>query len=110
MIILEIIAEFIIEVILIDIVGGTISRINNAVLNFRGIETRTIEEIKLDKLKDRYEYKTISLKSNYNELKKGSKGVVLELIDNENAFVEFEGIEDVLKVPFNQIQIKRQRK
>jgi len=107
MIILEIIAGFIIEVIIIDIIGGTISRLNNAILKLRGIKTRAVEEIKLDKLKRRYEYKTIALRSNYNELKKGNKGVVLELIDNENAYVEFEGIEDVVNVPINEIRIKR---
>ncbi len=110
MIILELIADFVIEVILIDIIGGTISKLNNAILKLRGIETKTIDEIKIDKLKKRYEYKTIALKSNYNELKKDSKGVVVELIDNDNAFVEFEGIEDVLNVPLSVIQLKRQSK
>jgi len=85
----------------------TISRLNNAILKLRGIKTRTVDEIKLDKLKRRDEYKTIALRSNYNELKKGNKGVVLELIDNENAYVEFEGIEDVVNVPINEIRIKR---
>ncbi len=44
MIILEIIAEFIIEVIFIEVIGGTISRLNNAVLKLRGIETKSVEE------------------------------------------------------------------
>lgn len=107
MIILEIIAEFIIEVIFIDLIGGLFSRINNAVLKLRGIETLPVDEIKFNKLKKRYEYKTIALKSSYNELEKGSKGVVLELIDAGNAFVEFEGIEDVLNIPLNELQLKR---
>ena len=110
MVILEAIAQFFIEVILIDIIGGIISRANNAVLRIRGIETRTVDEIKFNKLKKRYEYKTIALKSNYNDLKKGIKGVVLELIDNENAFIEFEGLDDVLNVPISKIQIKRKNK
>ena len=110
MIILELIAEFFIEVIMIDVTGGTLSKLNNAILKLRGIETKSVEEIKLDKLKKRYEYKNVVLKSNSNELKKGKKGVVLELIDGNNAFVEFEGIEDIVKVPLSEIQLKRQIK
>ena len=110
MIILEVLTKFIIEVILIDIIGGAMSKINNVILKIRGIETRTVDEIKLEKLKKRYEYKTIALKSDYDELKKGSKGVVLELIDSNNAFVEFEGLKDVSNVPLSEIQLKRQSK
>lgn len=102
MIVLEIIAEFVIEVVLIEIIGGTISRLNNAVLKLRGIETKSVEEVKLDKLKKRYEHKSIVLKSNYNEFKKGTKGVVLELIDKENAFVEFK----VNDIKVDKIEIK----
>jgi hypothetical protein len=110
MVILEALIQFFIEVILIDIIGGTISRLNNAVLKFRGIETRSIDEIKLTKLKKRYEYKIIALKSNHNELKKGTKGIVLELIDNEKALIEFEELEYVLNVPISEIQIKRKNR
>ena len=81
MVIVEIIAGFVVEVILIDIIGGILSRLNNAVLKLREIETRTVDEIKLDKMKKRYEYKRIALKSNYNQLQKGAKVVVLELMD-----------------------------
>ena len=109
MIILEIISEFIIEVIFIDIIGGILSRLNNAVLKLRGIETKSLEEIKLEKLRKRYEYKTIALKSNYNNLLKGDKGVVLELTDTDNAFIEFDGLEDILTVPIKDIQIKKSK-
>ena len=102
MIILEIISEFIIEVIFIEVIGGTTSRLNNAVSKLRGIETKSVEEVKLDKLKKRYEYKSIVLKSNYNEFKKGTKGIVLELIDKENAFVEFKDID----IKVDKIEIK----
>jgi len=108
MIILEIISEFLIEVILIDIIGGTMSKLNNAILKLRGIETRTFDEIKNDKLKKRYEYKAVLTKSKYNEIQKGSKGVVLELINNEYAFVEFERDEDVIKVPLKVLRVTKQ--
>jgi len=106
MIIVEIIAGFIVEVILIDVIGGILTRLNNAVLKLRGIETRTVDEIILDKMKKRYEYKRIALKSNYNKLQKGAKGVVLELMDKKNAHVEFDEIEEITLVPLRQIQLK----
>ena len=108
MIIIEIIAQFVIEVILIDIIGGTLSKLNNTILKLRGIETRTLDEIKYDKLKKLYEYKTVLAKTDYNEIQKGTKGVVLELTDNEFAFVEFEKKEDVIRVPLNVLRITKQ--
>lgn len=104
---LEIVTEFVVEVIIIDIVGGTTSKVNNAFLKLRGIETRTIDEIKLAKLKKRYEFKTVKVKSNYNELKMGKIGIVLKLINRENALVEFGNLEELASVPINKLQLKR---
>ena len=81
----EVIAEFIFEEILREIV----LRINNFILKLRGIETRSIEEIKLDKLRKKYEYKTVNLKNNVNGLEIGEQGTVLEIIDLNYCFVEF---------------------
>ena len=104
---LEIVTEFVVEVIFIDIVGGTISKVNNAILKFRGIETRTIDEIKLAKLKKRYEFKTVTVKSNNSERTRGKIGVVLELINRENALVEFENSDEIASIPINKLQLKR---
>ena len=106
MIILEIIAEFIIEVIFIELVGGTLSRLNNGILKLRGIETRTIEEIKFEKFRKRYEYKSVITKAAYGNINKGTKGTVLELIDSKIAFVEFKGNEEVIQIPLKQLLIK----
>ncbi len=65
MMFIEIIVQFFVEAILIDIIGGTISRINNLVLKLIGIETKSVKEIKLDKLKRRYEYKTVQFIKRY---------------------------------------------
>ena len=92
---------------MIDFIGGTSSKLKNAILKLRGKQPRSVDETKLDKLKKRYEYKTIALKSNHNELKKGDEGIVLELIDNTNAFVEFKGIEDVASIPLNKLKLRR---
>ena len=89
MLLLEIIGQFIVEVIFIEFLGGILTRINNSILKLRGIETRSIEEIKLDKIKKRYEYKTVKLKKKVNGLEIGTKGVVLEIIDLKSCFVEF---------------------
>ena len=58
-------------------------------MKLRGIETKSIEEIKLDKTRKRYEYNTVKLKRNIGTLKRETKGVVLEIIDLQNCFVEF---------------------
>ena len=70
MILLELIGEFVAEVIIIDFFGGILSKINNSILKIRGIETRSVDEIKLDKIKKRYDYKTVKLKRKVNELEK----------------------------------------
>lgn len=105
MIIFEIIFQSIFE----GIVVGALTWINNGILKLRGIETRPIEEVRFDKLKKRYQYKSIVLRSRYNKIPKGSKGTVLELIDSKKAFVEFEQVEEVIEVPLSKILVKRKK-
>ncbi len=102
MLLLEIIGQFLIEVIFIDFLGGILSRLNNSILKLRGIETRSIEEIKLDKIRKRYELKTVKLKREITNLEKGKKGVILEIIDLKSCIVEFENVANGIK----QIKLK----
>ena len=102
MILLEIIGQIIVEIIFIDFLGGILIRINNSILRLRGIETRSIEEIKLEKVRKRYEYKTVKLKRKTDEFERGTKGVVLEIIDLKYCFVEFGKADKEIK----KIQLK----
>ncbi len=81
--------EFIVQFIFEEFLRETIISINNFILKLRGIETRSIEEIKLDKLRKKYEYKTVKLKNNVNDLEIGEQGTVLEVINLNYCFVEF---------------------
>lgn len=100
------IIEFLIEVVFIDLIGGAILKLNNLILRLRGIETRSADEIKLRKLKKRYKYKSVFCRSDYNEIRKGTQGVVLELIDSEVALVELENFGEIVKVPLKIIAIR----
>ena len=97
MILLEIIGQIIIEVFLIEFLGGILLRLNNSILKLRGIETKSIEEIKLDKKRKRFEYKTVKLKRNVGNLKRGKKGVIFEIINLKYCFVEFEENDNQIK-------------
>ena len=107
MIIIEVIAQFIVEVIFIEIIGGIVSRSKNLILKLRGIETRSISEIKLDKLKTRYEYKKVQLLKDADiRNQKGSIGVVLELVDIKEALVEFGNDQTPIKVKLKYLLLK----
>ncbi len=97
MLLLEIIGKFITEVIIIEVLGAILSRLNNSVLKLRGIETRSIEEIKYHKLRKRYEYKLVKLIRDVHNLKRGTMGIVLEVIDLTFCFVEFKETNDPIK-------------
>ncbi len=105
MIIIEVIIHFIVEVIFINIIGGAISRINNFILKLRGIETKSLSEIKLEKLRNRYEYNTVKLLKDLDEKNgRGSIGIVVELIDEEEALVEFNDDNFATKVKLKDLR------
>jgi len=86
---LEIIGQFIVEVIFESFLGGIIIRINNVILKLRGIETMSAEEIKFHRIKERYQNKVVQLIRKDQMLKRGMKGVVLEVINSKFCMVDF---------------------
>jgi hypothetical protein len=104
MIIVELIAEFFLETIFIDVIGGAISKINNRFLKLRGIETESVEEKKFNKIRKRYEYKKVRLKQNQGHLKKGEIGIVLEVLNPKECSVEFND-KDIIEVKLKELLI-----
>jgi len=104
MIIVELIAEFFLETIFIDGIGGSISKINNRILKLRGIETESFEEKKFNRIRKRYEYKKVRLKQNQGELKKGEIGIVLAVLNPQECSVEFNE-KDIIEVKLKELLI-----
>ena len=97
MVIFEIIFEYILEIIIFDKIVGFFSRVKHSILRLRGVETRSPQELKLSRLKKRYDSKSVKLKRKSEALEKGIRGVVLEVIDTETCFVKFEKIGNEIK-------------
>lgn len=111
MLILEIIAQFLIEQIFINLICGGISRIYNFILKLRGIETRSQDEIKLERLKRRYEYKSVRILKDVNKTnQKGSNGVVRKLIDKNTALVELKNNQDPIEIKLKYLLVRTNEK
>lgn len=107
MIFLEFIAKYIIEEIFLNIIGGIFYGLKNLILKLRGIETKSVTENKLKKLRKRYEQKSVILAIADKGLDKGSKGKVKELLDSKNALVEFENKDEIITVHIGKLLLKK---
>ena len=91
MIILEKIFSFFIELFLLDVIGGTFNPISNGIRKLFRLTTLENEDgIKLDKIRNRYHGKKVTIISKTSGVPKGSIGLVTEIIDHKNAFVKFD--------------------
>ncbi len=108
MILLELLGEFVIDFIFIDLIGGALSYANNSVLKARGIVTRSVSEVKLDKLRKRYLHKTVKFKKDIDEVTKSTEGIVLEIIDLDNVYVEVKGKNgEIIQTSLKNILLKK---
>ena len=81
----------ILEIIIRDIIFGFFGFVFNSIAKvLKNIFGLKYEENSLKLIEKKYLYKNVVLIENLNEkLKSGLKGAVLEIIDEENAIVEF---------------------
>ena len=100
MLILEVIGEM----IFVELIGGALTKANNLILKLRGIETRSKDQIEFDEQRVRYERKKVKTKNDFRQISKGSKGIVLELVDSKTCLVEFENF-DLIEIPTKDLRI-----
>lgn len=115
------ILAFIFEVIFLEVIGGILKFIYrklNSAFNLISGNRKTENENPIKQVEKKFLYKNITLKENLSKiLFKGLDGAVLEIIDSENACVEFykpnsknqieENGEIVFKVNLNQIELNK---
>lgn len=100
--------EVIAELIFIDLLGGAITKANNMILRLRGIETRSKEQIEFDNQRIRYENKRVKAKHDFQQISKGSRGLVREMVDAQTCIVEFTNF-DSIEMPTNELRILFER-
>ncbi len=106
------IAEFIGYIIVEVIVEGIGKLIRATYYGLRKLITgKERETPELKRLEKRYLYKKFKLKSDFNErILKGTKGNVLEVIDKQHLYVEFEGLNGKLILEGDEQIFKIERK
>lgn len=97
MILLEIIAQFFVEVIFVEGLYSSLVKINDKVLKLRGNENVNTDEKLIKKLKRNYLYKRVKIKQG-ERVYSGKKGSVMEFIDTDKVYVEFDEFEDGVRI------------
>ena len=92
MIILEFLGRLITAFIIEDLVFAGIDSLNNFVLKLRGIETLSVQEKKLKKLRKKYLFKKVKLLKTINpKIKACQIANVLEVVDSKLVYIEVIG-------------------
>lgn len=92
------------ESLFAELLIGLLVKINNFILKLRGLKNVNPEKTGLKKLKKIHELNPIIVKMEFQDIEKGTKGIVEKIIDQRYCIIEtFDGQVKYTKIPLTNI-------